>query len=103
VQTDIDNEQEKTALFWPEKTGIDIATQIEDGELFNFDEEVAPILNSLLSKTLELSRMEVLEEEEIKEMKNMQRHFEELRNKELMEVERLENAEKTRFEENVII
>jgi hypothetical protein len=47
--------------------------------------------------------MEVLEEEEIKEMKEKQRHFEELRNKEHMEANMLEDAEKRRFEENVKI
>ncbi len=101
VQTDEYIDRPQTPLFWPEKTGVDVYTQIEDGELFNFDEEVEPILNCLLSKTLEQSRMEVLEEEEIKEMKTKQRYFEELRNRELMEVERLEDAEKRRFDENV--
>lgn len=43
--------------------------------------------------------MEVLEEEEIKEMKRQQRHFEELRNNELMEVQRLEDAEIRQNEE----
>lgn len=101
VQTDEYIDRPQTPLFWSEKTGVDVFTQIEDGELFNFDEEVEPILNCLLSKTLEQSRMEVLEEEEIKEMKGKQRYFEELRNRELMEVERLEDAEKRRFDENV--
>lgn len=101
VQTDEYLDRPQTPLLWPEKTGIDKETQVEDGELFNFDEEVEPILNCLLSKTLEKSRMEVLEEEEIKEMKEKQRHFQELRNKEHMEAERLEDAEKRRFEENV--
>jgi len=74
VQTDEYIDRPQTPLFWPEKTGVDVYTQIEDGELFNFDEEVEPILNCLLSKTLEQSRMEV---------------------------ERLEDAEKRRFDENV--
>jgi len=47
--------------------------------------------------------MEVLEEEEIKEMKAQQRHFEQLRNKEIMEVQGLEDAEKRRYDENVDI
>ena len=80
-------------MFWPEKTGIDQATEIEDGALFDFDVEVEPILNVLLSKVLEQSRMEVLEEEEIREMKEKQRYFEEIRNRELMEVQKLEEAE----------
>ncbi len=101
VQTDEYIDRPQTPLFWPEKIGTDVFTQIEDGDLFNFDEEVEPILNCLLSKTLEQARMEVLEEEEIKDMKSKQRYFEELRNRELMEAERLEDAEKRRFDENV--
>jgi len=101
VQTDDYLDRPQTPLFWPEKSGIDKMTEIIDGDLFNFDIEVEPILNSLLSKTLEFSRMEVLEEEEIHEMKKQQRHFEDLRNKEIMEVQRLEDEEKRRFDQNV--
>lgn len=101
IQTDkyIDKSQEP--LFSQQKTGVEKETQIEDGELFNFDEEAEPILNVLMSKILEQSRMEVLEEEEIKEMKAKQRYFEEIRNRELMEVEKLEDAEVRRKEEIV--
>jgi hypothetical protein len=93
VQIDLYIDRPQTPLFWPQKTGMDKETQIEDGELFYFDEEVQPILNVLLSKVLEQSRMEVLEEEEIKEMKLKQREFEELRNRELTEVQKLEDKE----------
>jgi hypothetical protein len=88
-------------LFWPVQTGIEIATQIEDGELFDFDEEVEPILNVLMSKILEQSRMEVLEEEEIRRMKEHQREFERLRNRELEEVQTLEKKEQRINEEKV--
>lgn len=37
--------------------------------LFDFDAEVEPMLNVLCSKTLEQARMEVLEEEEYRIMK----------------------------------
>lgn len=53
----------------PKKTGEDRETQIWDGDLFDFDYEVEPILQVLLGKTIELSRMEVLEEEELRVMK----------------------------------
>ena len=62
-------------LIWPEKTGIDVETQIEDGDLFNFDIEVEPLVHIILSKTLEESRREVLEEEEIREMKEQQEKY----------------------------
>ena len=49
----------------PEKENCK-ATQIYEGdeELFNFNEEVEPMLNVLCQKTLEQARMEVLEETE---------------------------------------
>jgi hypothetical protein len=45
--------------------------------------------------------MEVLEEEEIKELKLQQRYYEEQRNRELAEVEALEDAENRRKQEMV--
>ena len=70
-------------------------TQIfdEDPELFDFDNEIEPMLNVLCSKTLEQARMEVLEEEELKIMKSQQKEYEEIRNAELIEAQRLEAAE----------
>ena len=52
----------------PRKKGVDKKTLVEDNELFLFDDEVEPILSVLCGKTLEVSRMEVLEEEELREM-----------------------------------
>lgn len=53
----------------PIKRGVDKKTLVEDNELFNFEEEVEPILSVLCGKTLETARMEVLEEEELREMR----------------------------------
>ena len=102
VQTDKYIDIPEKVLPWPEQTGINKMTQIEDGDLFCFDTEVEPLLNVLLSKTLEQARMEVLEEEEIKELKQQQRYYEEQRNRELAEVEALEDAENRRKQEIVI-
>jgi pyoverdine/dityrosine biosynthesis protein Dit1 len=54
----------------PKKTGIDKITQIEDYDLFNYDREVQPILNVLLSKTCEQAILEVEEETELNEIRN---------------------------------
>jgi len=54
--------------YQPQRTGIDASTQVEDGELFNFDAEVEPILDVLVMKTLEQSIMEVEEEHELSSM-----------------------------------
>ena len=88
-------------LFKPEKRGEDAGTQIEKGELFDFDEEVEPIINVLTFKTLEEARMEVLEEEEIKEMKRQMQDFEKVRNRELEIVQKLECQTIRREEEKL--
>ena len=53
----------------PTVMGVSKKTLVEDNELFLYEEEVEPILSVLCGKTLELARMEVLQEEEIAEMK----------------------------------
>lgn len=57
-------------LYIPKKTGIDAFTQVENDELFNFDREVEPICQVLITKTIEQSLLEL--EEEI-ELQNMQK------------------------------
>mmetsp|Transcript_26918 Transcript_26918/g.48644 ORF Transcript_26918/g.48644 Transcript_26918/m.48644 type:complete len:452 (-) Transcript_26918:195-1550(-) len=54
--------------YQPQKTGIDVSTQVEDGEITDFDREVEPILDVLVMKTLEQSIMEVEEEHELSQM-----------------------------------
>jgi len=99
TQTDAFMDQLPAPIFIPMKTGVDVETQIYDGDLFDFDAEVDPILEVLVGKTLEQSMMEVMEEEELANMRAHQEHFEQIRNSELAETQRLEEAEKRRFEE----
>ncbi|XP_068199365.1 radial spoke head protein 3 homolog B-like [Antennarius striatus] len=98
-QTDDFVDRLPSPLFIPAKSGEDIATQIEDGDLFDFDREVRPVVEVLVGKTVEQSLVEVMEEEELACMKAQQRAFQELRNIELMEVQRLQEAERRRKEE----
>merc|ERR1719191_908752 len=99
TQTDAFMDQLPAPIFIPMKTGIDVETQIYEGDLFDFDVEVEPILEVLVGKTLEQSMMEVMEEEELANMRAHQEHFEQIRNTELAETQRLEEQEKRRFEE----
>ncbi|XP_056151104.1 radial spoke head protein 3 homolog [Lampris incognitus] len=98
-QTDAFLDKPATPLFIPAKTGKDVATQIEEGELFDFDREVQPVLEVLVGKTVEQSLLEVMEEEELACLQAQQRAFDELRNAELVEVQRLEEQERRRREE----
>uniref|UniRef100_T2MB47 Radial spoke head protein 3 homolog n=1 Tax=Hydra vulgaris TaxID=6087 RepID=T2MB47_HYDVU len=99
TQTDTFLDRPPTPLFIPAKSGVDVSTQILDGELFDFNIEVKPILEVLIGKTVEQSLMEVMEEEELDNLRAQQRRFEELRFAELIETQRLEEQEKRHREE----
>jgi len=79
-------------VYVPKKLGTDAETQVEVGELFDFDFEVEPILEVLCGKALEQSLMEVLEEEELAAIRAHQEEFEQIRAQELAEVQRMEAA-----------
>ena len=70
-------------------------------QLFDFDVEVKPILEVIVGKTVEQSLLEVMEEEELANLRQQQRAFEELRNAELVEQQRLEEQERRHREEKV--
>lgn len=99
TQTDLFMDRPPTPLFVPQKTGIDAVTQIEAGDLFDFDFEVEPILEVLVGKTLEQGLMEVMEEEELAAMRAHQEHFEQIRNAELVATQHMEAAERRKLEE----
>ncbi|XP_077408997.1 radial spoke head protein 3 homolog isoform X2 [Vanacampus margaritifer] len=98
-QTDPFLDRPATPLFIPAKSGKDVATQIEEAELFDFDREVQPLLEVLVGKTIEQSLLEVMEEEELACLRARQRAFQELRNAELAEVQRLQERERRHREE----
>lgn len=99
TQTDAFLDRPPSPLFIPAKSGVDVATQILEGELFDFDIEVKPILEVLVGKTVEQALLEVIEEEELSNLRAQQRQFEELRNAELVETQRLEEQERRHREE----
>ena len=88
-QTDAWMDRPVTPLFVPAKTGADVETQIMPGDLFNFDREVKvkwsfiecfsnhfqPILEVIVGKTMEQSMLEVMEEEELENLREQQRKF----------------------------
>ncbi|KAJ3090020.1 Radial spoke head protein 3 [Quaeritorhiza haematococci] len=99
TQTDAFLDRAPSPLYIPQKSGLDVATQVYEGELFDFDFEVEPILEVLTGKTIEQALMEVMEEEELEALRKHQLAFEERRNAELAEVQRMEDAERRRTEE----
>ena len=100
IQTDPLPPQPQPLLIWPQKTGIDVECQIEDGDLFNFDEEVQPLVHIIVSKTLEEARREVLEEEELKHIKAQQEKYRKLNEINNNRIKSIEEREKERFEQH---
>ncbi|KAJ1560491.1 Radial spoke head protein 3 [Cladochytrium tenue] len=99
TQTDAFLDRAPSPLYVPRKSGVDAATQVRPGELFDFDREAAPLLEVLVGKTLEQALMEVHEEEELAMLKRHQAAFDARRHAEAAEVQRLEDAERRRTEE----
>ena len=100
IQTDPLPPPPQPLLIWPKKTGRDVECQIEDGDLFNFDEEVQPLVHIIVSKTLEESRREVLEEEELKHIKEQQQKYKKLNEANNNRIKSIEEREKKIFEEH---
>ena len=100
IQTDPLPPPPQPLLIWPKKTGVDKECQIEDGDSFCFDEEVQPLVHIIVSKTLEESRREVLEEEELKHIKEQQEKYKKLNEANNKRIKSIEEKEKKIFEEH---
>ncbi|KAL5964046.1 hypothetical protein TSMEX_008241, partial [Taenia solium] len=98
-QTDDFYDRPPTPLFVPAKTGVDVATEVLSGDLFDFDLEVKPILEVLVGKLMEQALLEVSEEEELADIRKQQLEFEEIRDADLMEMQRLAERERRYREE----
>lgn len=99
TQTEPFLDRPPSPLFMPAKSGVDKDTQIGARDLFDFDLEVKPILEVLVGKTLQVSMLELMEEEELEAIHKRQMEFEQMRNAELMEVQRLEAEASRRYAE----
>jgi len=85
-----DDDRPPSPIFVPQPRGVDIATQVEDGDLFDFDVEVEPILQTLVGNTLEKSLAEVIEELDLEEELQSREVFELVRVSERLECERVQ-------------
>lgn len=101
VQTDLFLQRPPTPKFVPAKSGIDASTDIPQGDLFDFDTEVQPILEVLVGRTLEQAMLEVMHEEELADLKEQQQKLLATRDHEEAEIKRLELEERRLQEEKV--
>jgi hypothetical protein len=89
-----------TAHLVVDEPGIDVETQVWDGDLFNYYAEVRPMIKVIVQHTLLRALAEVHEEVEVE---NIQRHrdrYELERNTSLAELQRLEANEQRKFDED---
>lgn len=73
---DIDNTSDfNTKNYIQQKKGKDASTQINDGDIFNFDNDVEPLLTVITNKILEQSQLELMEEYEISKLKETKNKY----------------------------
>ena len=84
------DEIENEKKFLPQKLGKDEATQIMDGDLFDFDKDVQPLLTV---KTLEQSMLELEQEQEIENLKQAKLMYSKKRNDDSKRIKNLEEKE----------
>ena len=92
-------ERPPTPLLIESEKGIDVETQVGQGDLFNFDLEVRPIIKVIVQHTILRSLAEVHEEVEIENIKKHKDRFEVERNTILAELQRLEAKTQRSYEE----
>jgi hypothetical protein len=99
TQTLAELNRPSSPLFVPAKVGKDVETQIVQGDLFNFDAEVEPVLELLVGKTIHVSMLELMQEEELAAIRKQQSEYEALKNVELSEVQRMESEARRKQDE----
>mmetsp|Transcript_85349 Transcript_85349/g.265300 ORF Transcript_85349/g.265300 Transcript_85349/m.265300 type:complete len:462 (-) Transcript_85349:92-1477(-) len=99
AQTDEFLPEPPPEMYRPQKTGVDVTTQVEDGDLFVFDTEVDPILDVIVNKTLEQSLMEVEEEHELEQMRQFKDEWYKRQERMMQEWQRQVEEEWGRWEE----
>lgn len=89
------------AVYIPNPKGDEKTTQIFDGDadLMDYENEVEPILQVLVGKSIEHARIEVIEEWEKKELDRHKRQWLQTKEAELMETQRHEGARDRRNDE----
>ncbi|XP_026194481.1 flagellar radial spoke protein 3 [Cyclospora cayetanensis] len=99
AQTDAIRDRPMSPLLALRAELVDAHTQIQDGELFNFDEEVVPVLEVLIGRVIEQSLSEVVQEEELTAIQQQREAFERERLQQIIAVQALEAATQRRQQE----
>lgn len=77
-------------MFVSSKNGVDVATEIDDDELYDFNTEIEPIADALVAFSMEQAIYEFLHEEEIFELYGQKQQYLNLRNAQREEMNRFQ-------------
>ena len=95
IQSDeIEFDEKNEGQFLPQKLGKDVGTQIQDEDLFNFDNDVQPLITVIVGKTLEQSLLELEQEEEIDNLRKAKLMYAKRSNEDSKRIRNLEEREK---------
>lgn len=101
TQTEFVIEKKLPDLSMPVYTGVHKETQIYASEnLFDFDYEAEPVVQVLVTRCLEESRIEVVEEEELRVLKERQEHLQRINDQEEQDRRDLEERERQKDKRN---
>jgi hypothetical protein len=89
-----------TPHFVPDEPGVDVETQVWDGDLFNYESEVRPMIKVIVQHTLLRALAEVHEEVEVENIRQHKDRYEVERNIILAELQRLEAKGARKFDED---
>lgn len=94
-QTDLYLYEIPDAPYVSTKTGIDVATETDADGMFDFDEEVQPIVDALIELTMKQALSEFMQEEEMRALQKSTEQY--IANKEHFESKRLEMDEENQL------
>jgi len=91
AQTEFDLQREEVRPQYVEPPkGVEKSTMIEEGELFDFEQEVQLVVDVLVGKILDQAQSEVEQESELQQMRQRKQRFERQRDQLIVETQRLE-------------
>lgn len=94
-QTDLYLYDIPNAPYVSTKAGIDVATEMDIEELYDFDDDVQPILDALIELTMNQALNEFMHEEEMAELQRDTEHFIALKKMQNSEMKRLDTEQTT--------
>lgn len=85
-----------TPRYVPNRIGVDAETEIQEGELIDYDLELDMTLETMIRRTLEQAMVEVTHEEELADLKEQQARLRVIREREEEAIKKLEEENRKR-------